>query len=581
MRPATSPSRRYKLIAVDTETTGLDPLKHSLLGFSIAWRDPEGSLRSRYYPVGHPTSLVEDNISKEQAVSFLRKMKDQADCLVFHTAPFDIKFLKTLDPEFHPDRFVDVSTLAHMLGAEAEVDGRLSRSLLNLYDAHLHLSKEMRTKLKGLKTERVHLGDRFPSEVDEYARLDAVMTLQLAERLIVMKDLLNMGDLWDLEEEFERLLMTLGQRGLLVHKGRVAEAIHTFHEAAGKIEEMLMQEGLKNISANVQVAAFLYDTLGLDCPKRTPSGGRSVDRKSLESLKGAWQAKKILDWRQYQKAVATWLRPMLEDLDGLGRIHPQWNIGSTRSSRISCQTPNVQQIPLSEKEHLVYKSLGGVFTAPEGFTLVGFDYKQADLRLATILSKEDAMAEAFQFGTDPYEVMALKIWGKCNKDLRFKAKQFALATMYSMGARTAAKTFNISTREAKKILAAHRKTFPRYVQANRKATIQAERMGSVTLWTRRSLKMGLFEPSHKAFAWTVQGGVAEMVKRAMLKTESYLCRRRLRSLQVAQIHDSIVIEMADDERERLVPVIVKIMETILPRKFTDYCPMLVDVSDWG
>jgi len=580
----TVPSRQYDLIAVDTETTGLNPETHSLLGFSIAWRDSNGSLQSKYVPVGHRQSLFEKNVEWDEAVSMLQRVKAGAKTLVFHTAPFDIRFLRTLDPSFDVDDFIDVSTLAHMLGLDAEVEGRLSRSLLNLYDAHFTMSKEMRNKLKGLKKERVHLADRFPSEVDEYARLDAVMTLQLAERLTHLADIVSKGPLWDIEREFERLLITLHRRGIRVDQKMVQQAIDQFEHLATTISESLQREGLENISNNVQVASFLYDTMGLVCPKHTPSGARSVDRKSLLSLSGTWQARKILEWRQYKKALATWLVPMLGDVqrDPLGRVHPQWKVASTRSSRISCENPNIQQIPLSDREHLVYSSLKGIFTAPEGFQLVSWDYKQADLRLATILAHEDTMADAFREGRDPYVEMANMIWGKCDADLRFKAKRFSLATMYAMGARTAANTFDIPYKEAKAILSTHRRVFPRYVHATRSATQRAERLGHVELWTGRSLKIALFEPSHKAFAWSVQGGVAEMVKRAMLRIEELTVGKGLRSRQLGQIHDSVVLEVADEERENLLPRIKELMEKdILPQEFQDYCPMQVDVSAWG
>lgn len=577
------------LVAVDTETSGLNFKNDRIIGISLGWR-LGGALHTVYLPVGHAINLFESSHPLGAVRPVLQTLLDPSLQLVFHSAPFDTHFLGQIVPGWFPaeDRYYDVSVLARLSGKEAvkSVGARPILHLLDLYEQHLHKTRPIPIlsleQWRRQKSRRSSLATMLPGSVCDYARMDAGATLGLAEVFLpVFRADPTLMKVWETERRFVQLLTRIEDRGLLLNRERALLQRAEFEEKAQILAGELRDEGLADPGSPLLVSEFLYKERGIEPTRRTPSGKPSTDRKALEDLDGIPVVRKIIAWRQYAKAVSSWIDPFLEGVDGNGRLHPSFDPAGTVSARISCRNPNLQAVPMSDRDGLVYHSLAGIFRADEGAQLYSFDYKQADLRLATCYARENEMARALAT-SDPYSEMAKQLWGQATKEYRALAKRFSLATINAIGVDTAAERFGISRTQAEEALNLHRRTYRGFPKAGRYSENYYTTRGFVPLWTNRKLYYREGEETHLAFSRLVQGGVAEMVKHAMLSVDQLLAGRR--SGMVLQIHDSIVVELYEEDKQ-LLPQIVATLEEALPLKLRQQTEpevrMLVDTGVWS
>jgi len=570
---------KAKHVAIDCETTGLNYAKDRLLGFSLAWRQEDGTVRTAYVPVGHLEGLFARNCPAVAAKRILIEVFEHP--LLFHNAGFDIVFLKQLYPKAKLERFFDTRVAARLLGLEAPGVTKPSVALLALH--MFHCGKEGK-QFQDMKRERGKFRLRSADQVCEYAENDARMTYELAFELL--SPAAEQRELWAVEQDFIRLLSKMSARGLLLDREFIERKRVEFTQRMHEVARELRRKGLREVGRRNSEVSFLHGHLKLSLPE-TEGGSLSVAKGVLEEHKDIEEVALILEWRELMKAMSSWLDPFPLMTDDNRRLHPHLDAAGTVSSRISCSEPNLQAVPMSDRG-LSYGSLKGMFTAPPGFALITFDYKQADLRVATMYAKENRMAAIFASGEDPYVGMAEAIWRgeKVTPERRFLAKRVSLATVNAIGAWELAKNVReLDEEEAERLLKQHRKIFPGFVKASRYCAQYVKGHGFIPLWTGRKLTLHDTEDTElrkKSYSRLVQGGVAEMVKKAMIDVNQLLWNKK--SALSLQIHDSLVLEMAESERS-LIPDIQKIMAHALPHdlmlKTNPPTPMIVEVGRWS
>jgi DNA polymerase-1 len=418
--------------------------------------------------------------------------------------------------------------------------------------------------------------------VAEYSEIDARMTLELAEELAprCTKD----AELWQTEVRFMKCLYDMECRGLMIDVPSTEALKHELVHTAVEVGAQMASKGIRNIGSDREVRNYLFYKLKLPILKHTGAKGQpSIAQEVLEQLAEENEdARAILRWNHATKALSSWIEPFLQQRDEFDRLHPSFDVAGTRSGRISCRNPNLQAVPIEDKSgRLEYGGLRRCFAAPSGYRLVAFDYKQADLRVATAYAKENRMAHVL-LNSDPYSAMAVEIWGSVDKRTRQLAKRISLATINAVGVDTLAASTGLTREQAQDTLRRHRHTFPAFVNAGKYCERWAKRHGSIPLWTGRVLYLADYDEPHKAFSRLVQGGVAEMVKRAMLDVERALAPFRSRML--LQIHDSILVEMNTAEEAVLTPLIIRYMKEALPEEVRNRTDppivMGVDAGDW-
>lgn len=572
------------ILAVDTETTvnGGDVRdgRDYAMGLSIAYRLPGLGLVSNYFPFRHESHNLDKTVLAQ-----LKDLIEHHPLLVFHNAKFDIVSLGTLGVNVE-GRFYDTMLMAHMVNENEPFGGKGLDSLTKYYlnDAGKRKSEEFVGAVKYLGWGRVP-----PYLMHEYASYDAELTLRLYEYLQLEWDAQELEPLWDTEIEFIRLLIKMEGRGVRINQALVeSELTRGQSRMAAIIEEL----GL-NPASPKDLNKLLIEELGLPIVKYTD--GSYLDGKKRSILKSEDECKPsfdkqameiyeelladsnddraslILEFRGYQKTISSNYKPYRELLSPDGRLRPNYKMHGTVTGRMSCEKPNLQQIPrVSEKPwNGVLKQ---AFIAEPGFTLWEADYSQLELRLAAAYAHEEELIEVFNSGRDIFTEMA-----RTSGMPRHDVKTRTYTIQYGGGAKRLSQVFKVSLTEGARIRDEFFEDYPGFRRMAQQASRKCRTQGFIRLWSNR--RRHFSDPqneAHKAFNSVIQGGAAEIVKHSMLRlakgVDSDDCRMLL------QVHDSVVFEIRNGMEDIYCPKIKEIMEAVEPDFGVHFA---VDVHKWG
>lgn len=535
-------------IAVDTETTGLSVKdgRDYCMGVSVAYRLGALGIMSAYFPFRHSDSNIDSsNISK------LATVFDSVP-LVFHNLKFDLHSLATLGINPQAKLFCTMN-IAHMINEELPSKGLdfLSKKYLNDEKAKDEVNSW--TKAFGWGTVPAAL-------MDKYARHDAELTLRLFELLWPQMKEQDLATLWPAERRFTRLLTDCEQRGVGVDKEFCErKATQGRHRMAAILDELDVDSDTLGPTA---LHSLLLDELNLPVHHVSEKTGKPSFNKAAmeyydEILQGpGWDnnptAQLILEYRGWQKAVTSLYEPMLVLASPDGRVRPNFKQHGTRTGRLSCEGPNLQQVP--RKSTKVWNGdAKQAFVARDGYELVGYDYSQLEFRLAASYGQEQWLIDEFASPSgDVFTSMASRIGAE-----RFVAKTYTYATIYGAGPTKIAATLGRSVAEIEDTYEAFKESIQGIRRASQVAAQRAQSRGFVRYWTGRRRHFPYSEGFHKAFNSLLQGGGAELVKHAMITIDDNVCDKDCQI--VLQVHDEIVFEIREGMRDRYEPEIIKHM----------------------
>ncbi len=301
-----------------------------------------------------------------------------------------------------------------------------------------------------------------------------------------------------------------------------------------------------------QIGKYLIDDLGLPVVKRTPGGQPSFDKEALEEYElhldatGDTTAQKVLTYRGWQKTVSSNFQAYLDLMDENEILHPNYKVHGTRTGRLSCEKPNLQQIPRESvkpwngdvKKSFITRPIelwrefyGGKGSSCGDLKLRTFDFKQVEFRLAAAYAQETELLEVFNSGADIFTEMSERLGRP-----RHQIKTFVYATLYGAGKSKIGLILKVPQYEAEALYEEYHGTWPGFKRVSERAAQVAANDGYIKYWTGRRRHLHRNE-AHKAFNSVVQGGAFEIVKRRMLALRGEPI--------VLQVHDSITIE-ADD-----------------------------------
>lgn len=268
------------------------------------------------------------------------------------------------------------------------------------------------------------------------------------------------------------------------------------------------------------------------------TGKPSFDKYAMEEYEwmleatGSDLAKKIIRYRGWQKTVSSNYRAYLDLADRDDILHPNYKLHGTVTGRLSCEHPNLQQIPReSNNEWNGDLKTAFISRSPERI-IIEFDAKQLETRLAAAVAQEQSLLEAFWSGKDVFQTMADDL-GWERQDI----KTFYYATMYGAGPGKIKLIFGISEWDAKKMRKDFYSAYPGLQRMARAANTYASKDGYIEYWTGRRRHLSKND-AHKAWNSYIQGGAFEIVKRSMLRL-----REQIEWPMVLQVHDSVAIEM--------------------------------------
>jgi DNA polymerase-1 len=569
--------RQAPVLAIDTETTGLDAARARIVGISLSIDPAEGV----YLPLGHdwgldgPKQLSLDVVRQHLGPILAADSPPKAG----HNLKFDEIVLQQAGFTLGAVAF-DSMLASYLLDPEGqhglkEVVKRELGETMTTYD-------QVTSKQRGKQTpfSEVELG-----AATAYAGADAAFSLDLMRRLLPRLEGEGMLKLLvDVELPLARVLVAMEQRGVLVDIKVLARLARQFDAKLIELEALAKQKAGRDFNVNSprQLETLLFDDLGLTVIKRTKTG-RSTDAEVLEALAEQHELPKvILELRQIAKLKGTYV----DALPGLvnprtGRIHTSYNQAVAATGRLSSSDPNFQNIPSRTD---IGRSIREAFIAPEGMTLVSADYSQIELRLLAHFSRDPGLCDAFVKGDDIHTRTAAEMFDKpvseVTPDMRRAAKTINFGVIYGMGDAALAKRLGIEREEAARFIETYFKRYAGVKAYFDKVLEEARSAGSVgTLLGRRrflpelsSANRGVrLQAERVAQNTPIQGTAADILKLAMIALREPLVPG---ARMILTVHDELVFEVPLGQEKQAAERARAAMEGVVQLSV----PLLVEVG---
>jgi DNA polymerase-1 len=402
------------------------------------------------------------------------------------------------------------------------------------------------------------------------------MTLRLWQ---VLKPRLTAERVAAVYETLERplipVLARMERRGVSIDRQVLLRLSGEFAQRAAGLEAEIQQlagEPL-NPGSPKQLGDILFGKLALPGGTRTKTGAWSTGARTLEDLaeQGHELPRKILDWRQVAKLRSTYTDALPSYVNPAShRVHTCYALGSTTTGRLSSSEPNLQNIPIRTEEG---RKIRRAFIAAPGTKLVSADYSQIELRLLAEIADIAALKKAFRDGLDIHATTASEMFGVPVKDMpgevRRRAKAINFGIIYGISAFGLANQLGIEREEAAAYIRKYFERFPGIRDYMEKTKAFAKKNGYVlTLFGRKCHYPDIANsnPSIRSFNERaavnarLQGTAADIIRRAMVRMEAALAKKKLSAQMLLQVHDELVFEVPHDEVEKTLPVVKAVME---------------------
>ena len=553
-------------IALDTETTGTDPIEAELVGFSFSVKEKEG-----YY--------IPAPADKEQAIALVGKFKDilqdESILKIGQNIKYDYIMLKRYGVEIKGKMF-DTMIAHYLLQPEQR------HNMDYLAEVYLKYKTIPIEDLIGKgKSQRSMRTVELPV-ICEYASEDADVTLRLKNVFAPMLKSESLEKLFDeIEMPLVRVLAEMEMVGVRIDKGALAESSEMLKGKIAETERKIFDvAGMEfNIGSPKVVGEVLFDILKVDTnAKKTKTGQYSTSEETLEKLADKHPViSLILEYRGLKKLLTTYVDslPLLVNKE-TEKIHTSFNQAVASTGRLSSSNPNLQNIPIRGE---IGRELRRAFIPDQGAWFFSADYSQIELRIMADLSGDENMLEAFRSGVDIHTATAAKIYHvpieEVTRDMRSKAKTANFGIIYGISAFGLSSRLNISRSEAKELIDGYFRSFPAVKEYMEKSINEAREKGYVeTLFGRKKMlpdinsKNGVVRgyAERNAINAPIQGTAADIIKIAMVKISDRFEAENLKSKMILQVHDELNFNVADDEKDIVKEIVVSEMENACKMK---------------
>jgi DNA polymerase-1 len=589
LRDVLAEATKSAAIAIETVLEGDDARRSPMVGIALAWREGAAYVPLGHVYLGRPTQMspelalqtIHAAIAHRHTPLFAHDGKREA--LIWRRQGLDL-----------------------VLGP-GDVDTMLASYLLRA-DEHAHSIEDVaRTEVgieldpmasvvpKGPRGGRGRISEAEVERIGAWgcARVRALIPAGIAEAEALEQDKLIGGVYRDLELPLARVLLHLEEAGVRVDPAALARTSREYDVRIGKLEARCAEI----VGHPVQVAspraleALLFDELGLPARKRTKTA-RSTDAEVLEELSELHALPKvILEWRQLTKLKSTYLDALPAAMDPqTGRVHTRFNQAVAATGRLSSSEPNLQNIPIRTEEGRLIRD---AFIAADGFSILSADYSQIELRLLAHLSGDPELVDAFSANTDVHVRTATALFDvtpeQVTKDQRAAAKTVNFAVIYGQTETALARNLGIEQKEARRYIQAF---FRRYAGVSRFLDVvveDARRTGFVRTMAGRKRAIADLDGNNRTARWAaeriarntpIQGTAADILKRAMVDLDAALAARALKSRMILTVHDELVLEVHDSEKDVVPSLVRQTMENAAKLRV----PLLVETGigpSWG
>ena len=596
-------------VAIDTETTSLNPFRAELVGLALCWGAGPSDLA--YIPLGHrlespPTLLPE---AADEPLQPQLKLETVLQAL----GPW-------LGSEAHPKtlqnaKYDRLILMRHGLPlAGVVMDTLLADYLRDPSDKHsLEAMAEREFGfVPDSYTTVVGKGNHFAevpiAAAAQYCGMDVHLTWKLTGRL--EDELAALGPalpalLKEVELPLEPVLATMEATGIRIDQAYLKELSQELGTQLDHLEAEAQEVAGQpfNLGSPKQLEALLFDTLKLDRKKsRKTKTGWSTDAAVLERLEDDHPiVPLVLNHRILSKLRSTYVDalPSLVEPE-TGRVHTDFNQAVTATGRLSSSNPNLQNIPIrTDYSRRIRKA----FLPEEGWQMISADYSQIELRILTHLSGEEVLVEAYNNGDDVHALTARLLLEKdsISAEERRLGKTINFGVIYGMGAQRLSRETGIPQARAKEFLQRFRQRYPKvfaflemqerlalsrgYVETilGRRRTFHFDPGGlgrhrgkdPLEIPIEGARRGGLEAQQLRAAANApIQGSSADIIKLAMVQLHHELNARNLPARLLLQVHDELVLEAAPEALEEVLALTKRTMEGVIQLRV----PLLVETG---
>lgn len=550
---------KHEEAAFDTETSSLDTFSAKWLGFSLCYKG--GS--AIYVPIN-------ENITKDFALEELSRLfSSEQFLLIMHNGKFDLKLLISQGLSASVIKCKIADTMVASWLVEAEGTGRLPYALETLAKKYLDLS--------GISfSDIVKKGETFQSvpteKALEYAGEDADFTFRLWRHIKPILEGRGLSSLFfDVEMKILPILLEMEMRGIKIDKTELRNYEKELDEAIKKSEEAIFQEVgyVFNIASPKMLQKVLFTDRALPPSKKTKTGF-STDISVLKKLAPLdCVPKMIVENRELNKMKTTYVKALLEQCFPDGRIHPEFVQTGTATGRLSCRSPNLQNIPI-RKGRIIRRA----FKAENKKLLISADYSQIELVVLAHLCKDENMCAAFNAGADIHRETAAKLFGVPLTEVTTKERQIAksinFGVIYGMSAFRLSEELSIPRKKAADFIDgyfSHYKKVKFFVEETIKA---ARENGFVKTILGRRREISAINSSNKiekaaaervSVNTVVQGSAADLMKLSMIAVDRAIDKSRVAIL--LQVHDELLLECDEEAAEETCRIVKDVMQNVM------------------
>jgi DNA polymerase-1 len=552
-------------VALDTETTALDPMQAKLVGISFCIEPGQAA----YLPLGHDYAGAPAQLPLAAALETLRPWLESAS----H---------KKVGQHLKYDRHVFAN---HGIRLAGIVDDTLLESYVlesdkphelgSLAARHCGLATIGYDDVTGKGANRISFTQVAVERAAEYAAEDADVTLRvhraLAPRLAAEEKLERLYR--DIELPVAEILFRMERSGVLIDSHALARQSDALGRRLMEIEQEAHALAGQpfNLNSPKQLAEILFTQQGLPVVKKTPSGTPSTDEEVLQKLAEDYPLpKRLLEHRTLAKLKGTYADKLPKMVDpATGRVHTSYSQAVAVTGRLASSDPNLQNIPIRTPEG---RRIRAAFVAPSLHRLVSADYSQIELRIMAHLSNDAGLLDAFARGEDVHRATAAEVFGitplEVSSDQRRAAKAINFGLIYGMSAFGLAKQIDVERSVAQTYIDRYFARYPgvaRYMDETRSAAREngfVETVFGRRLWLPeiRSSNVGRRQGAERAaINAPMQGTAADLIKLAMIAVQDWLDRGHLHSRLILQVHDELVLEVPENEVARVKEALPKLM----------------------
>ena len=576
-------------LAIDTETTSVDPHQASLVGISLSSKVGKAC----YIPVGHKSKK---NLDKKSVISKLKPLlEDPSIKKIGQNIKFDFIILYREGISISP--MEDTMLMSYVLDA-----GKNRHNMDTLSELHLGHKTTTFKELVGSGKKEINFSDVELDKAKDYAAEDADITFRLYKKFIKNLKSEKMINIYEIfEKPMIEILAFMEMKGIKIDSNFLKFLSLKFEKKIEKLEKEIFKIAQKefNIGSPKQLGDIIYNDLKIAGLKKTRKGGFATNASVLEDLafKGHKFPQLVLDWRQVSKLKNTYSDALPEHVNPTTkRVHTSFLLAATTTGRLASSDPNLQNIPIKSEDG---KDIRKAFIAEKNHTLISADYNQIEMRILADLAGVKELKKAFKNNEDIHSLTASQIFNieikKVDQDQRRKAKAINFGIIYGISQYGLAKQINVSNYEAEEFLNAYFAKFPE-IKIYMDDTIKfCRKSGYVNnIFGRRSHFNAINDKNFNvrnfqeraAINAPIQGSASEIMRLAMIRLQKNLSEnKKLKSKMLLQIHDELIFEVPKDEVTEMTKIIKKEMTSVSESEHHSFStPLTVDINigdNWG